>query len=61
MPLKQPMQWCCPKCDWRDSRVQKSDVLMPRIECPKCGSDTELKPASMLDTALSQAKNFFSS
>lgn len=46
--LKTPQQWACSQCDWRQTVVNKSDVLLPKPEkCPKCGSEIELKVATM--------------
>ncbi|OOF44540.1 hypothetical protein BKK51_08630 [Rodentibacter trehalosifermentans] len=44
VPFQKPMQWACKKCEWRDSFLQKSDVLLPSPECcPKCAGEIVLK------------------
>ncbi|HHX2515351.1 hypothetical protein CYJ99_11035 [Neisseria perflava] len=46
--LKTPQQWACSQCDWRQAVVNKSDVLLPKLEkCPKCGSEIGLKATMM--------------
>lgn len=48
-PLRAPQQWGCSKCDWQQTVVIKSDVLLPKPDkCPKCGEEVKLKTATLL-------------
>lgn len=48
VPLKTPQQWSCSQCNWRQTALSKSDVLLPKPEkCPKCGGEVELKAATL--------------
>lgn len=53
-----PLIAFCPKCQWKDDTIQRSDVIRTPagIYCPKCQAQIKLRPLTFFEQLVDKFK-----
>ncbi|SET26030.1 hypothetical protein [Thorsellia anophelis] len=53
-----PLKAYCPKCNWVDDTIQRSDLIMTPngMHCPECQSQISLRPLTLFEQLVDKFK-----